>query len=225
MSEPNGQHWRPGNPGAAVALRGNWVAALWRFVDAPEAERCEFCGTALPVGHTHLIEPARRRLVCACEVCVATIAASADGEYRVIVSGARPLADFRMTNAEWEALRLPIDMTFVFHSTPERRPIALYPGPAGATESLLSLDAWERIVASNPELADLQPDVEALLVNRLDGAREYHRVSIDRCFALVGLIRTRWRGFSGGPGAWAAIREFFDDLRGPAVSARGLGRD
>jgi hypothetical protein len=225
MSEPNRQHWLPGNPGAAVALRGNWVAALRRFVDAPEAERCEFCGTALPLEHTHLIKLASRRLVCACEVCVATMAASANGGYRVIVSGARPLADFRMTDAEWEALRLPIDMTFVFHSTPEGRPIALYPGPAGATESLLGLDAWERIVANNPELADLQPDVEALLVNRLNGAREYYRVSIDRCFALVGLIRIRWRGLSGGPDAWAAIHEFFDGLRGSAESARGLEHD
>jgi hypothetical protein len=58
-------------------------------------------------------------------------------------------------------------MAFLFHSTPERRPVALYPGPAGATESLLSLDAWEQLVASNPALADLEPDVEALLVNRI----------------------------------------------------------
>jgi len=125
-----------------------------------------------------------------------------------------------MTDAEWDALRLRIDMAFLFHSTPERRPVALYPGPAGATESLLSLDAWEELVASNPALADLEPDVEALLVNRIDGAREYYRVPIDRCFALVGLIRTRWRGLSGGAEAWQAIHDFFAGLRNPAATRR-----
>jgi hypothetical protein len=125
-----------------------------------------------------------------------------------------------MSNAEWDALRLPIDMAFLFHSTSERRPVALYPGPAGATESLLSLDAWEQLVASNPALADLEPDVEALLVNRIDGAREYYRVPIDRCFALVGLIRTRWRGLSGGAEAWQAIGHFFAELRDPVAVRR-----
>jgi hypothetical protein len=125
-----------------------------------------------------------------------------------------------MTDAEWDALRLPIDMAFLFDSTPDGRPVALYPGPAGATESLLSLDAWGQLAASNPALADLEPDIEALLVNRLDGAREYYRVPIDCCFALVGLIRTRWGGLSGGADAWQAIRDFFAQLRNPVTTRR-----
>jgi Family of unknown function (DUF5947) len=125
----------------------------------------------------------------------------------------RPLIDFRMTDAEWDALRLPIDMAFLFHSTPDGRPVALYPGPAGATESLLGLDAWGQLVGKNPGLADLRPDVEALLINRINGACDYYRVPIDRCFALVGLIRTRWRGLSGGAEAWDAIHNFFAGLR------------
>ena len=64
----------------------------------------------------------------------------------------------------------------------------------GATESLLELDAWEALEAANPVLATLEPDVEALLVNRARGAREHWLVPIDECYALVGLIRTRWRG-------------------------------
>ena len=46
-----------------------------------------------------------------------------------------------------------------------------YPSPMGATESLLGLDAWERLEAANPVLGELEPDVEALLVNRARGAR------------------------------------------------------
>jgi hypothetical protein len=128
-----------------------------------------------------------------------------------------------MSDAEWDALRLPIGMAFLFHSTPDGRPIALYPGPAGATESLLTLDAWVQLVASNPVLAGLEPDVEALLVNRIEGAREYYRVPIDCCFALVGLIRTRWRGLSGGAEAWEAIDHFFAALRNPVAMRREWG--
>jgi hypothetical protein len=207
------RHWPPGESGSPDVLRGNWVATLRRFVGSPATERCELCGSGLGAVHQHLVEPANRRLLCACASCVGEIAAAPKSEYRVVPREARLLREFQMSDAEWDALRLPIDMAFVFHSTPESRPVALYPGPAGATESLLSLDAWEQLVASNPALADLEPDVEALLVNRIDGAREYYRVPIDRCFALVGLIRTRWRGLSGGAEVWEAIHNFFAGLR------------
>ena len=44
---------------------------------------------------------------------------------------------------------------------------AVYPSPAGATESLLPLETWDQIVAENPDLQSMEADVEALLVNRL----------------------------------------------------------
>ncbi len=224
MPEPNRPHWPPGRAGDAAVPRGGWVARLRRFADAPAAERCDFCGTGLGLPHTHLIELASRRLLCACERC-ATVAATGEGGYRVVPGGARLLAEFRMTDAEWEALRLPIDIAFLFHSTAEGRAVALYPGPAGATRSLLGLEAWGRLVAANVALAGLEPDVEALLVNRIAGAREYYRVSIDWCFALVGLIRTRWRGLSGGAEVWQAIDGFFDRLRAPASASGGWRHD
>jgi hypothetical protein len=55
--------------------------------------------------------------------------------------------------------------------------------------------------------------VEALLVNRTEGARDYYRVPIDQCYALTGLIRSRWRGIAGGQQAWDAIRRFFAVLK------------
>ncbi len=123
------------------------------------------------------------------------------------------LDDFKLSDAEWDDFRIPIDLAFVFHSTPAQGPVAIYPGPAGATESHLGADAWLRLIAANPALADLNPDVEALLVNRMHGAREYYRVSIDRCYSLVGLIRTHWRGLSGGAEVWDAVQDYFRTLR------------
>jgi hypothetical protein len=92
----------------------------------------------------------------------------------------------------------------------------MYPGPAGATESMLDLSAWDALVCANPWLGELERDVEALLVNRIGGAREYYRVPIDRCYALVGTIRTHWHGVSGGQGSREAIQAFFARLRAEA---------
>ena len=35
---------------------------------------------------------------------------------------------------------------------------------------------------------------------------------IDECYKLVGLIRTHWRGLSGGDEVWDEIARFFDRL-------------
>ncbi|MGH7936478.1 MAG: DUF5947 family protein, partial [Chthoniobacterales bacterium] len=99
---------------------------------------------------------------------------------------------------------------------------ALYPSPAGATESLLPITAWETIVRQNPVLRELQPDVEALLVNRAHEARDYYIAPIDKCFELVGLIRMNWRGFSGGEEVWREIEKFFTNLQGSARPAETL---
>ncbi len=90
--------------------------------------------------------------------------------------------------------------------------MAVYPSPAGGTESLPMAEAWSELVEANPVLGELAPDVEALLVHRIDVRREYYRVPIDACYKLVGLVRSRWRGFTGGVDLWNEINEFFAEL-------------
>ena len=80
-------------------------------------------------------------------------------------------------------------------------------------ESLLKLETWADLVAENPILGELEPDVEALLINRAERAEAYYRVPIDECYKLVGLIRKHWRGFSGGTEAREAIEQFFVNLK------------
>jgi hypothetical protein len=103
-------------------------------------------------------------------------------------------------------------MAFFFRRSDTDRVVAYYPSPAGATESLLELEEWEQIERSNPLLRSLDPDVEALLVNRSRGARHHFVVPIEDCYALVGLIRTNWRGLSGGSEVWERIEGFFEAL-------------
>jgi hypothetical protein len=123
------------------------------------------------------------------------------------------LQDFRLTDVQWNSLMIPIQLAFFFNSTPDGKVIALYPSPAGPTESLLALDSWNEIVQDNPLLQRMEPDVEALLVNRVRETREYYLVPIDECYKLVGLIRARWRGLSGGAEVWNEIGQFFTTLK------------
>jgi hypothetical protein len=132
------------------------------------------------------------------------------------------LRDFRLTDVQWEGLQLPINLAFFVHSTQARRVLALYPSPAGATEALPPPDAWTALVEGNPVLQTLETDVEALLVNRLGPEAEYYRTGIeaeyyrtgiDECYTLVGLVRTHWRGLSGGTTIWPEIGRFFSLLR------------
>ena len=195
-----------------VAPSRGWVRQVRHFVRPPDAARCELCGAAVPEEHGHLVDIAERRLLCACPRCTVAATASA-GPYRRLPGRALRLGDFRLSDGEWDSLQIPIGLAFIFHSTPLGRPMALYPGPAGATESVLGLEGWTELVNNNPALAGLQADVEALLIDRTEGRRDYYLVPIDRCYALVGLLRKQWRGLSGGNEAWLAIGQFFTRLR------------
>jgi hypothetical protein len=194
------------------------LAASQRARDADE-ERCDLCGAALGARHDHVVAPATREVRCACGACATLFASGAGQRWRRVPHRAERLPDLRLRDDAWDALGLPIDLVFFHRSTNAGRIVAMYPGPAGATESLLPLDAWTRVERDNPSLASLAPDVEALLVRRARGEREGYRVSIDVCYALAGDIRKHWRGLGGGTDAWARIDAFFDGLNGAGGTA------
>jgi hypothetical protein len=196
------------------------LGALRRYV-RPRAprERCELCGASVPVEHPHLIEPATRRLLCGCDACALLFSGAGETRYRRVPRRVEVLPRFRLSDAMWESLNLPINLAFFFRSTPARGVVALYPSPAGATESLVAADGWGALAEENPWLHDLEPDVEGILVNRLGEKREHYRVGIDECYRLVGLIRLHWRGLSGGAEVWSEIDGYFTGLKGRASHA------
>jgi hypothetical protein len=163
--------------------------------------------------HRHLLEMATRRIVCSCDPCALRFENVIGGKFKLIPRDTRVLRDFQMTDAEWEGLSLPINLAFFFYDTPNEKMAAYYPSPAGATESLLPLTAWEALIIANPVLREMRSDVETLLVNRVEGAQEYFLTPIDVCFELVGLIRVHWRGFAGGENVWREINGFFARLK------------
>jgi hypothetical protein len=177
-------------------------------------ERCELCGEPIPADHRHVLEVATRELRCTCRPCSILFDRSeaSEGRYRLVGDRRLAIGDLELDDALWAELRLPVDMAFFFHSTPEGRVVAYYPSPMGPTESQLELDAWAELETANPVLRTLEPDVEALLVNRARGARRQWLVPIEDCYALVAVIRTRWRGFSGGREVWEELDRFYGEL-------------
>ncbi len=182
---------------------------------APEAgEHCDMCAAPVPPGHRHLVDLKDRRMLCACRACALLFdsTAAGGGHLRLLPTRRRRLDDFVLDDARWDRLRIPVDMAFFFRNTEAERVSAFYPSPAGPTESLLELEAWSELEADNPVLAELEPDVEALLISHARKMREHWLVPIDDCYELVGVIRSRWRGFGGGEEVWTEIDRFFNDL-------------
>lgn len=156
-----------------------------------------------------------RSILCACEACL--VRRAADGRYRPTGRRLVSLDGFLLSDDIWSRFQVPVGLAFFLHSARAGRVIVLYPSPIGATESELDLGAWDDLRQANPILSELEPDAEALLVCRTTAVPQYFIAPIDECYRLVGLIKTRWQGISGGSEAESAIAEFFTGLRARAV--------
>jgi hypothetical protein len=176
-------------------------------------ERCEMCAEPVADEHQHVVDLRSRSLMCTCRSCYLLFTdQQAALHYRAVPERYLSFPDFVFTAADWDDLQIPVGLAFLFRNSMQDRVVAFYPSPAGATESELPLQSWERIVAANPELAALLPDVEALLISRPDHGRgefSCRLVPIDTCYELVGTMRKTWRGFDGGQEARLAMADFF----------------
>jgi hypothetical protein len=180
---------------------------------APAAvEQCDLCGEPLPPEHRHLLDLATGRPECACRACAILFDRGQAGgdHYRLIPERRLCLPELVDEDRLWAALGIPVDLAFI--TCGAGRALARYPSPLGLTTATPALDAWEQVVAANPPLAGLEPDVEALLVNRARGARERWIVPVDDCFRLTARLREHWRGFHGGDAVWEEIDRFFVEL-------------
>ena len=192
---------------------------------APVGERCGMCAEPIAEQHQHVANLESRALMCSCRACYLLFTdQEADLHYRAVPDRYLSFPDLTVDARAWDELQIPVGLAFLFRNSRQGRTVACYPGPAGATESELPLDAWDRVVEQHPELAVLLPDVEALLVRRTDGpGGSCHLVPIDACFELVGRLRMLWRGFDGGREAHDAMDVFFAQVQARSRPASAVG--
>lgn len=169
------------------------------------------CSADVAPEHGHLVNVHSRSLMCVCRPCylLFTQDGAGTGRFRAVPQRYLLLPELGAASGEWECLQLPIGLAFFFRNSVTGRIAALYPSPAGATESELPLDSWDAFAAAVPALATLAPDVEALLVRRRDAGVDALIAPIDACYELTGRIRRHWRGFQGGDEVQQEIDAFF----------------
>jgi hypothetical protein len=189
-----------------------------RRAPEPAGDHCEMCSESIADEHQHVVNVAARQLMCVCRACYLLFTDSqAELRYRAVPDRYLAFADFALDRRAWEALQIPVGVAFFFTNSALGRTVAFYPGPAGATESELDLDAWNAIAGADSRVGLLADDVEALLVrvperDSDDAQPQTYLVPIDACYEFVGRLRLLWRGFDGGQEARAFIDGFFAEI-------------
>ena len=165
-----------------------------------------------------------RELMCACRACSILFdrGAAGGGHYRLVPDRRLRLDGFELDDARVGG-----------PAHPGRHGVLLPQHAGGARGRLLpEPDGRDRVAARARRLGDargrrtrccatIEPDVEALLVNRARGARQHWLVPIDDCYELVGLIRTRWRGLTGGKEVWEEIERSSSGLERRGATPSG----
>lgn len=198
------------------------IAATRPTVSADE--RCEMCGETIAEQHSHVVDVRNRSMMCTCRPCYLLFTREdATLSYRSVPDRFLSFPDFAMSSGQWDDLAIPVGIAFFFSHSSLGRVVAFYPSPAGATESELSLEAWDGIAQANPALETLKDDVEAVLLRKQGDSFTCFLVPVDSCYELVGHLRRLWRGFDGGQDVHRRLDEFFTDIAGrcrPAPAAR-----
>lgn len=190
------------------------TGALHRLIhrtdeQGPIARPCELCGQPIPDDHRHLLDLRQREPLCACYPCSVLFQRdeAGEGHYQLI-----PDRRVRLTGLSPADLGIPVGLAF-FVKRSDRRIIAHYPSPAGATRWEIEPRMWESAVRGCTTLTTMAEEIEALLVNTASGRAEAWLVPIDDCYRLVAVVRSHWTGISGGERVWPRIEGFFEELR------------
>ena len=158
--------------------------------------------------HPHLIEPGTQQAA----MHLQRLRDSVQRHGNEIQAGAARacsrLQNFHLSDGQWESLMVPDQHGFLFPQHAGRTSGCVLSQPRGSDRVAACRSIPGKISRTLiPLLAEMEPDVEALLVNRVGHARgfaapEYYVLPIDECYKLVGLIRANWRGLSGGTEVW-----------------------
>lgn len=175
---------------------------------AAEAEACDLCAAPVPDEHPHLYDAGQDEVRCVCVPCSVLFAqgGAGGGQSRLV-----PRRRVRLSRVDTAVLGVPVGLVF-FVPRADGTVTAQGPSPAGAMRWEVDAAAWQRLAETCPQLASVEPEVEALLVNTVHGLDHHWIVPIDDCYRMVAVVRREWRGLSGGGQVWPAVERYFEDL-------------
>jgi hypothetical protein len=182
------------------------VTAVKRFARGESrGDACELCAVPLSEAHDHLLQPTERRLACACAACACLFPSAGTARYLRVRTRVRRIPGMALDDAALRALDVPVRLAFVAPSRLHARIFATYPNAGGATESVVPDAAWAELVTVFPVLADVEPELEGLLIDHIGGRTDCFIATIDVCHRVIGLLR----GKSGTelPSVLAALAE------------------
>ena len=67
------------------------------------------CSRELGPEHEHLVEPANRKLICACDACAILFEGQSGARYKRVQRRVLFLRDFQLTDAQWDGLMVSPD--------------------------------------------------------------------------------------------------------------------
>ena len=205
-----------GRPASSLAVLKGFVRQR-----AP-LERCELCGTGLAPEHSHVLRIANRQLVCACDPCALLFADASAATYKRVSRRITELGDFALTDEQWEALLIPIDLAFFLHSSPARTNRRRLSKPAGPTESLLTSRPGTTSLESIRVCARSSSTWRRFSSTASGVARSPAAAgpSLSRSTSATGWLGDAevLHGISGGTVVWNEIAAFFAGLEARADS-------
>jgi hypothetical protein len=138
-----------------------------------------------------LFDANARALACACSACAILFSGGAQTRYTRLRAAAERLAEVELGRADLEALGVPVTLVCFCPSVLHGRVFAMYPNAAGAIETEVAMQDWLALVASQPALAAVKADRDALLVDARGACAQCFCLSMDVCQRLLGLLRGR----------------------------------
>jgi hypothetical protein len=185
------------------------LASFARRVERPAPQStCELCRAPIGEPHRHVVEIGQRGVQCVCQACGLLFASGETSlPYRTVSD--RVVAGAGISATAWATVGVPVSLAFFVRS--RGRVAVSYPGPAGIVDGDVEPEALAAVTPLARELAD---DIEALLVHGERGAATLacYLVPITTAFELAGMLRSTWRGISGGDETQARLAALFADL-------------
>lgn len=138
------------------------------------------------------------------------------GTYRLVPTRHLALLDFQGTNELGTGPERWGKVAYLLRSSEAGRILILSLDPAGVRESTFDLECWRTLLKANPLLDSLEPDVEALLINRSAQPPSSYIVPIDTCSRLLGLLSRCQQNQKREQEIWEAIEAFFAEIQAEA---------